>query len=111
MREEGHEYEMEKEKGQDKDRDRGREDEDKSKEKEKFVEIIVNARPKKVEKEKLSYQDVIEMAYGQFDPNPNVVYTVTYSKGKHDEKGSLVDGKVVMVHKGMVFHVTKTDKS
>jgi hypothetical protein len=79
--------------------------------KEKQVEIIVNARPKTVAKEKITYREVIELAYGQFDPNPNIVYTVSYSKGKHDDKGSLVDGKEVMVHKGMVFHVTKTDKS
>lgn len=80
-------------------------------EKEKNVEIVVNARPRTVAKEKLSYRDVVELAYGQFDLNPSVVYTVTYSKGIHDDKGSLVDGKDVMVHKGMVFHVTKTDKS
>lgn len=80
-------------------------------EKEKNVEIVVNAKPRTVAKEKLSYRDAVELSYGQFDPNPNVVYTVTYSKGIHDDKGSLVDGKDVMVHKGMVFHVTKTDKS
>jgi hypothetical protein len=78
---------------------------------EKSINIFVNAREKTVEKEKLSYQNVIELAYGQFDSNPNVVYTVMYSKGKNEDKGSLVEGKEVMVHKGMVFHVTKTDKS
>ncbi|AJY76280.1 multiubiquitin domain-containing protein [Paenibacillus beijingensis] len=80
-------------------------------EKDKNVQIFVNARPKTVEKKKLSYREVVELAFGSFDPNPSVVYTVTYSKGINDAKGSLVDGKDVMVHIGMVFHVTKTDKS
>lgn len=83
----------------------------KPKEEEKQVEIIVNGIAKLVEKEKLSYRDVVELEFGAFDPSPNVVYTVTYSKGIHDSKGSLVDGMEVMVHKRMVFHVTKTDKS
>jgi hypothetical protein len=78
---------------------------------EKQIEIIVNGRPKVVEKQKLSYREVIELAFGQFDENPNAAYTVTYSKGKHVDKGSLVDGQEIMVQKEMVFNVTRTDKS
>lgn len=78
---------------------------------EKEIEIIVNARPKVVEVKKLTYRQVVELAFGQFDENPNAVYTVTYSKGRNEDKGSLVEGQDITVKKGMVFNVTRTDKS
>jgi hypothetical protein len=78
---------------------------------EKEIEIIVNGRPKVIELKKLTYRGVVELAFGQFDGNPNAVYTVTYSKGRNEDKGSLVDGQEITVKKGMVFNVTRTDKS
>lgn len=79
----------------------------------KEVNIIVNGRDKIVEKKKITYEEVIVLAFGLYDPNPNIEYTVTYSKGDnpHKPKGILEKGESIMVKKGMIFNVTRTDKS
>jgi len=77
----------------------------------KEYEIIVNGRVKVVVVHKLTYLEVIKLAFGEIDNNPNAVYTVTYSKGKKDDKGTLVEGEEVTLKKEMVFNVTRTDKS
>lgn len=79
----------------------------------KEVNIIVNGRDKIVEKKKITYEEVIVLAFGSYDSNPNIEYTVTYSKGDnpHKPKGILEKGESIMVKKGMIFNVTRTDKS
>jgi hypothetical protein len=77
----------------------------------KRFEIIVNARPKQWNEETISYSQVVELAFpGQH--NPNEIFTVQYSRGmKEKPQGTLVEGQSVKVKDGMVFHVTRTDKS
>jgi len=75
--------------------------------------IFVNTRPKKFVGKEISYNEVVELAFG---PNPfnndQIVYTVDYSKGIDKKpKGSLVEGQSVHVKEGMVFDVIRTDKS
>ena len=79
---------------------------------EKTFEIIVNAQPKRWVEETINFSQVVALAF----PNPvvgaNIVYTVAYSHGPKDNpQGTLVDGQSVKVKSGMVFDVTKTDKS
>jgi len=79
----------------------------------KEVIIIVNGRDKEIEKGKIRYEEIIVLAFGSYDPNPNIEYTVTYSKGDnlHKPKGILDKGESIMVKEGMIFNVTRTDKS
>tara|TARA_R110000868_G_scaffold306734_3_gene568098 strand:+ start:27098 stop:27379 length:282 start_codon:yes stop_codon:yes gene_type:complete len=80
--------------------------------KNKALEIIVNGQPKKVEEKRLSYKQVIELAFPNAQFGPNIVYTVTYKNGpKPNPKGVMVEGDVVKIKEGMVFNVTRTDKS
>ncbi len=82
------------------------------KNKKKTVTIIVNGRERIVEKGVITYEEVVKLAFGSYDDNPNAVYTVTYSKGNSKKtKGSLVAGDSVKVKEGMIFNVTRTDKS
>lgn len=75
----------------------------------KFVNIIVNARPKKVYGERISYEEVLELAFqGQVDPN--IVYTVAYV-GPQTPDGTLVAGQSVAIRNGMKFDVNKTNRS
>ena len=81
-----------------------------SEERKKF-EIIVNARPKPWNEEKISYSQVVDLA---FPPphKPTEIFTVQYSHGpKENQQGTLVDGQAVIVKSGMVFIVSRTDKS
>jgi hypothetical protein len=77
----------------------------------KEVTIIVNARQKQWSKKEISFDEVVNLAYGT--PNYETsVYTVTYQKGEDKKpKGSLTRGESVHVKEGMIFDVLRTDKS
>lgn len=84
-----------------------------TKEKQETTTIIVNARPNQTDQKRLSYEEIVSLAYDGNPPvGPNWEFTVDYSKGPDDDKqGSLLSGKSVRVKDGMVFNVTATDKS
>jgi hypothetical protein len=86
---------------------------DKSKKPDKrATEIIVNGRKVEVTEKKLSFEQVVKLAFPEAKFVPHMVYTVTYKRGaKQKPKGVMVKGDVVTIKKGMVFNVTATDKS
>lgn len=78
----------------------------------KEITIIVNASPKSVKKGKLSYEEIVELAFPGHPADPNVEYIVTYAKGPDDKKeGDLTPGDSINVKDGMVFNVRTTNKS
>lgn len=78
----------------------------------KEYKIIVNAREKIWNEKKISFDEVVVLAFGEISPNPNVVYTVTYKKGNGNKPEGTIDrGENVKVKNGMIFNVTQTDKS
>ncbi len=88
------------------------EKQDKSKEEGKQTTIIVNTREKVWNEKEISYQQVVELAFGSYSDDPNIVYEITFSKGDDSRhEGTLVKGDSVKVKKGMIFNVTKSDKS
>lgn len=71
--------------------------------------IIVNARPKKFDGDRITYSEVVQLAFtGSVDPN--IVYTVTYV-GPQIPDGTLVEGQSVVIRNGMKFDVNKTNRS
>lgn len=79
----------------------------------KPTEIIIDGTPYEWEKEKISYEEVVDLAYdGEPPEGENVEITVAYHRGhgnKHE--GDLAPGEKVKVKEGMVFDVTATDRS
>lgn len=74
--------------------------------------IIVNASPYYVAAKTLTYEQVVNLAYNDAPPiGPNVVITVTYSRGENGKSGTMLPGDNVKIKKGMVFDVTATDRS
>ena len=74
--------------------------------------IIVNTRDKEWSKRKITYEEVVKLAYPNFTENGTMTYTVTYTDGpKQNPEGSLVRGKNVFVTNKMKFNVTATNKS
>lgn len=74
--------------------------------------IIVNGREKQWNQKTISFKQVVELQFGNYQENPNTVYTVTYAKGPHQNpEGSMVKGDKVFVTNKMVFNVTATNKS
>ena len=74
--------------------------------------IIVNARPHIWKEANISFEQLIALAFGSYDNNPNKGYTVTYSRGWDPKsEGTMVKGAGVRVKNKMIFDVTATDKS
>jgi len=83
-----------------------------SKEKDYKITLIVNGRPKPWTQKIITFEQVVVLAFGTYDPNPAKVYTVTYDKGPHENpEGTMVKGDKVFVKDKMIFNVTATDKS
>ena len=76
------------------------------------VSIIIDGTPFEVPKDKVSFQQIVNFAFNNNPPSgPNVVITVTFSRGEGGHSGSLLPGHDVEVTAGMVFNVKATDKS
>jgi hypothetical protein len=77
----------------------------------KPVTIFVNGRPETVTKGKLTYEEVVDLAF----PNPNFdenIYKVTYFRKNGNHEGTLTKGgKPVEVTEGMVFTVVRSLRS
>jgi len=76
----------------------------------KTYSIIVNGRPREVTDHRLSYLQVVELAYLGEVPTETIVFTVTYSN-PHGHDGTLVAGQEVTIKDGTIFNVRKTDQS
>ena len=76
------------------------------------ITLIVNGRPKQWTEKTVNFEQVVVLAYGTYDPNPNKVYTITYDNGPYENPaGSMVRGEKVYVKDKMIFNATATDKS
>lgn len=79
---------------------------------EKQVTIVVAGSPHVVEKEKLSYAEVVKLAHPDYPQHPEITYSVTYKKGPNsNHEGILAPGGSVMVKDDMVFNVSRTGQS
>lgn len=76
------------------------------------ITIFVNGRPREVHQPRLSYWEVVKLAFPDAVPSDQVIYTIDYSCGPHaNPEGAMVDGQHVQIKDGMKFYVTPTDKS
>ena len=76
------------------------------------LEIYVSGKLKEWNKNTISFEELIELAFGSGNQNPIRCHTVTYSDGPvSNSKGSMVVGNQVNVKPKMIFNVTATDKS
>jgi hypothetical protein len=76
------------------------------------VIIIVNTREREWGKKRISFEEVVKIAYPVPPPGQQIVYTVTFFDGPpHRPEGSLTAHESVKVVDRMVFSVKFTDKS
>lgn len=76
--------------------------------------IIINGVDKvlPVGTKQLSYEEVVKLAYGNYNNASSIIYSVAYSNGPaENRKGTLVKGDTVLVRKGMIFNVGCSNKS
>jgi len=80
-------------------------------EKHETYSIVVNGRPKTVEHAKLSYEQVVHLAFENAPTGPNVVITVAYTGAVGPQSdGLLTKGQHVEVQNGTEFRVRATDE-
>ncbi len=78
----------------------------------KSVTIVINGTEHAVEKDHLSYEEVIKLAYENPPYGENTLFSVTYRRGNGNKPdGTLTIDECVKVKEGMIFDVTATDKS
>lgn len=75
--------------------------------------VIVNGRRKDVHGRRLTFAEVVKLAFPEAPPSENVIYTVMYRNGGNERhpEGSIVTGESVKIKDGTIFDVTATDKS
>lgn len=72
--------------------------------------IIVNARPREVTGERITYSQVVALAFPHEPGADQILYSVHYT-GPHMPDGTLAEGQSVKLHNGVKFDVTKTNRS
>jgi Multiubiquitin len=78
----------------------------------KTVTIVVNGEQKVVDKDRVTFDEVVDLAFNPRPVGQQIVYEITYWRGPGKKpEGHLVEGESVNVKDGMVFNVTYTDKS
>ena len=50
------------------------------------ITIFINGEEKEVAKEKISYEEVIRLAFGHYEDNDSINYTVIYFKGNNEKR-------------------------
>lgn len=76
------------------------------------IMIYVRGRKYEVEKEIISYDEVVNLGYPDGKHGPLYEYDVTWKDGpRGEEEGVLKEGKETKVIEGMKFDVKFTDKS
>ena len=75
--------------------------------------VVVNGRRKEVHKRRLTFAEVVALAFPDAPPSDNIIYTVAYRNGGNDRhpEGTLVAGESTKIKDGTIFDVTATNKS
>ena len=74
--------------------------------------ITVNGRQRPVERDELSFDDLVDLAFDDPARGPQIVFTITFreASGRIPE-GELDEGQRLKVRDGTIINVTRTDQS
>lgn len=78
----------------------------------KQIKIVINGTLVDVEDRDLTFDEVVRLAFPNFEGTENTIFTVAYSRGQGNKpEGTLVGGETLKLKKGMILNVAHTDKS
>lgn len=78
----------------------------------KQITIYINGTPKMVQKERLTFEEIVAFSFDNPPTGDGIQFTVQYARGhSSNSKGSLVEGQSVQLKEGMEFDVTPTNRS
>lgn len=72
--------------------------------------IIVNGRQREVSGKSITYSQIVQLAFPNDQANQDIEYTVAYAN-PHGKDGTLVNEQSVHIKEGMIFNVSKTNRS
>ncbi|MCP4004316.1 MAG: hypothetical protein GY725_08985 [bacterium] len=76
------------------------------------ITIIINGRKHQLSKHEVSFAEIVSLAFPGQSQGGNICFTIVFKRGPADQpEGTLVEGDIVKIRDGMVFNVTRTDKS
>jgi Multiubiquitin len=75
------------------------------------ITIYVNTRAHRFERDRISFEEVVALAFPEVPSGENVSYSVLYHRGHGNDEGTVTSGQSVKVKEGMRFDVTPTDRS
>ncbi|MGN1157922.1 MAG: multiubiquitin domain-containing protein [Agathobacter sp.] len=76
------------------------------------ITLFVNARPVEWNKPCITFEEAVSLAFGGYDPNPLIAYTMSYFDGpKGFVEGELTKGHSIPVKDGEKINVDRTNKS
>lgn len=74
--------------------------------------VIVNAQERVVQKDELTFDEVVRLAFENPPTGENVLFTITYRRGRGEKpEGTLLEGETLKIKEGMIINVTQTDRS
>ena len=74
--------------------------------------ITVNGRPKQVEGDELTFDELVDLAFDDPARGPQIVFTITFrDAGGRIQEGELDEGQRLKIRNGTIINVTRTDQS
>jgi len=80
----------------------------------KTISIIINGRPTPVpgERDELSFDELVDLAFEDPARGPQIVFTITFrNAGGRIKEGELDEGQKLKLRDGTIVNVTRTDQS
>ena len=78
----------------------------------KMFLITVNGRQRQVERDELSFDELVDLAFDDPARGPQIVFTITFREaGGRIPEGELDEGQRLKVRDGTIINVTRTDQS
>jgi hypothetical protein len=78
----------------------------------KAIVLVINGEAHEVVETRISFEEVVKLAYPVPPPGQCIEFTVTYRNGPHaNPKGTLTIGHSARIKNRMIFDVTPTDRS
>ena len=78
----------------------------------KTFSITVNGRQRQVERDELSFDELVDLAFDDPARGPQIVFTITFREaGGRVPDGELDEGQRLKVRDGTIVNVTRTDQS
>ena len=78
----------------------------------KTFSIVVNGRAAEVDRDELSFDELVDLAFDDPARGPQIVFTITFREaGGRIPEGELDEGQRLKVRDGTIVNVTRTDQS